>query len=103
MKRSRRSSTDVQRTHPRALEDFVASALAFLAADVGRFDRFLSLTGLDVAELRTLATTRSFAESLLDYVCSDSRLLLAYAADSGRDPAAIETLRQSLAPAPFDG
>ena len=84
-------------------DDFVASGLAFLAADAERFDRFLALTGLDVAALRTAATSRGFAESLLDYLCSDERLLLAYAADSGSDPADIEAMRQSLAPAPFDG
>ena len=93
----------MKRPSPQGLGQFVASGLAFLAADPERFDRFLALTGLNVSQLRTAVTARTFAESLLDYLCSDESLLLAYAADSGDKPADIEAMRQSLAPAPFVG
>ena len=82
--------------------DLAASILAFLAADTERFDRFLAVTGLAVADLRGAATTSGFAESLIDYLCTDERLLLAFARESGSDPADIEAVRQSLAPAAFD-
>ena len=93
----------MKRPNLRPPDEFVASGLAFLADDAGRFDRFLALTGLAVGELRSLAGTDGFAESLLDYLCSDDRLLLAFAAHSGVEPGEVEAMRQSLAPAPFEG
>ena len=86
-----------------AVGDLSASVLVFLGADDERFDRFLGTTGLSVTDLREVSRSEGFAESLLDYLCSDEPLLRAYAQDSGHDPAEIEAVRTSLAPHPADG
>ena len=79
-----------------ATEDLVASLLSFLVADSTRFARFLTATGVEADELRAASATDGFPEHLLDYVCSDQRLLVAFAAEHGSDPAAIEATRLAL-------
>lgn len=81
----------------------VADTLVFLGEDAERLDRFLATSGLAVADLRRAARSPAFAESLLDYLCGDERLLVAFADEKGYDPAAVERVRQSLAPPPFEG
>jgi len=83
-------------------EALVAALLVFLAADEERFSRFLALTGLLAGDLRGLASTPGFAESLLDYVSSDETLLCAFAEDTGHNPREIEAARLALAPPPFE-
>ncbi len=80
----------------------MAEGLAFLAEDAERLDRFLALSGLDLGDLRRVAATSAFAEALLDHLCQDEALLVAFADTKGYDPAAIERVRQSLAPPPFE-
>ena len=77
--------------------------LTFLGEDPERLDRFLAKSGLAIDDLRRVAGTPPFAESLLDHLCADERLFLPFAAARGYDPASIEHLRRSLAPPPFDG
>ena len=83
-----------------ALDELAAEALTFLAGDPERLRRFLDITGLSVATLRQAAAAPGFAASLLDYIAADERCLLAFAAESGHDPAALAALRQSLAVPP---
>jgi len=76
-------------------------ALGFLAADMERLEPFLSLTGIDPSNLRRVAAQPSFLVAVLDHLAGDESLLLAFAANGGRDPADIERARQALAgPAP---
>ena len=76
-------------------------ALGFLAADVERLEPFLSLTGIDPGNLRQVAAQPSFLVAVLDHMAGDESLLLAFAANGGRNPADIERARQTLAgPAP---
>ena len=72
-------------------------ALGFLAADMERLEPFLSLTGIDIGNLREVAAQPSFLEAVLDHLAGDESLLLAFAANGGRDPADIERARQALA------
>ncbi len=102
MKKALSRSNRAHRPSREEVHDLVASVLAFLATDAERFDRFLAVTGLTVTNLRAASAASGFAESLVDYLCSDERLLLAYAGESGREPATIEAVRLSLAPPPFD-
>ena len=78
----------------------VVPLLNFLAADDERLARFLSLSGLSVAALRRAAADPGFAGSLLDYVSSDERLLLAFSRQSGISPGDIEAIRLAQAPPP---
>ena len=95
----------VIRSKPRTpdREALVIEVLTFLGEDPERLDRFLTMSGLGMGDLRAVAATPAFAESLLDHLCSDERLLVSFAETKGYDPAAIERVRQSLAPPPFEG
>ena len=83
--------------------ELVVEVLVFLGEDPERLRRFLNSSGLDIADLRRVAATSAFAESLLDHLCSDEPLLVAFAETKGYDPASIEQARQALAPPPFEG
>ncbi len=83
-------------------EALVIEILTFLGEDSKRMDRFLTLSGLGMGDLRAVAATPAFAESLLDHLCSDEPLLVAFAETQAYDPASIERVRQSLAPPPFE-
>ena len=81
----------------------VAEILTFLGDDPERIGRFLALSGLDVGDLRRVCVTAVFAESLLDHLCAQESLLVAFAETKGYDPASLEAVRQSLAPPPLEG
>jgi hypothetical protein len=67
-----------------AAEAVAAEALAFLAADRARIERFLGLTGVDPARIREVAGERPFLAAVLEYMVADEPLLLAFAEESGR-------------------
>ncbi len=81
-----------------AAEALAVEALSFLGTDPDRLERFLSLCGLSVANLRQAAAEPGFLTALLDHLASDESLLLAFAAQCGRDPAEIGRARTALAP-----
>jgi hypothetical protein len=78
-------------------EDIALKALAFLGADEERLERFLALSGLDVATLRTAAREPGFLAGVLDHVATSESLLLAFAEEAGLDPMRIDHARARLA------
>lgn len=82
------------------LDKIAGEALGFLAADPERLRRFFDITGLSVATLRRAATEPAFVASLLDYIAGDERCLLAFASETGRNPADIDGLRLAVAAPP---
>jgi hypothetical protein len=78
-------------------ESLAIDALAFLASDVERLGRFLSLTGLSPETIRQAARSRHFMAAVLDHLAGDESLLLAFAANHGIDPARVLQARESLA------
>jgi hypothetical protein len=78
------------------------SALTFLAADAGRLEKFLAVTGLGPHNLRKAAEDPGFYTSVLDYLLADEPLLVAFAADAGLEPDEVANGRQALGgpPAP---
>jgi hypothetical protein len=86
-----RSSTAVEAGRALAVE-----ALAFLGADVARLERFLAITGLGPHNLRRAAADSGFLVSVLDYVVGDDRLLVAFAAQSGRRPEDVVRASEAL-------
>jgi hypothetical protein len=72
------------------------SALAFIAADSDRLNRFLSLTGLGPHNLRTAAADPTFLSSVLDYLVADEELLVAFAAEAGLEPEAVARAHHAL-------
>ena len=77
-------------------EALALAALAFLASDVARLERFLSLTGLNPNDLRQLATEPGLLASVLDHLAGDERLLLHFCEEGGHDPLTVMQARQAL-------
>jgi hypothetical protein len=78
------------------------SALTFIAADSDRLSRFLDITGLGPANLRTAAADPAFLSSVLDYLVADEGLLVAFAADAGLKPEAVARAHAALSRPPDD-
>jgi len=67
------------------------------AEDADRLGRFLAVTGIGPAEIRTAAREPGFLGGVLDFIASDERLVMAFADGAGVDPAAVEKGRAVLA------
>jgi hypothetical protein len=78
-----------QSTSVDSARSLAVGALAFIAADSDRLNRFLSLTGLGPDNLRTAAADPAFLGSVLDYLVGDEALLVDFAADAGLKPEAV--------------
>ena len=70
--------------------------LAFLADDPNRLTQFLTASGLDLAQLRDVATEPGFYLGLLDFLCANEPLLIAFAAEQKLTPESLERERQRL-------
>ena len=81
-----------------AAEALAIEVLTYIAADPATLERFMSLSGLDVGNLRATAAEPGFFVGVLDFLRSDEAMLLAFAANAGRDPASIARARDILAP-----
>ena len=71
-------------------------ALAFLAEDQGRLDRFLMASGIAPQKLRRAAAEPEFLAGILDYLGAEEALLLAFAEHAGIDPADVARARRAL-------
>jgi hypothetical protein len=79
-----------------AAEALAVQALSYIAQDGERLGRFLSLTGIGPAEIRTAAREPGFLAGVLDYLAGDESLLTAFAAEAGLDPSTIAAARLAL-------
>lgn len=70
-------------------EVIALKALAFLADDESRLGRFLALTGLSAAELRTRASEATMLHAVLEHLAGDESLLLVFAAAASLPPERI--------------
>ena len=90
----------ISRQEPLAVEVaevLSVQALGFIAQDEERLGRFLALTGLGPAEIRTSAREQHFLAGVLDYVIGDEELLVAFAGHAGVEPATVRIARRALA------
>lgn len=71
-------------------------ALAWLAADERRLERFLALSGLGPQNLRKAAAEPRFLAAILDYLASDEALLVGFARDSARSPEDVARAHAAL-------
>lgn len=88
--------------HSDEAEVTALQALAFLAADSERLQRFMDLSGLDLAAIRTGANEPAFLGGILDHLLADESLLLVFAADHQLKPERIADLRRKLPGAAVD-
>jgi Protein of unknown function (DUF3572) len=68
----------------------------FVASEEIRLERFLALTGISLADLKTGAQDPAFQGFILDYAMQDETLILEFAAMEGVSPTKIVTARHAL-------
>lgn len=71
-------------------------ALAFVAGDPDLLPRFLSITGIEAGRIREAAREPGFLAGVLDFILAHEPTVIAFAADSGLDPASIAAARRAL-------
>jgi hypothetical protein len=81
----------------KAAENLAIQGLAYLAGDPERLSAFLAISGIGPDTIRGAAREPGFLAGVLDHIASDERLLLAFAADAGIDPADITRGRSAFA------
>jgi hypothetical protein len=79
-----------------AAESVAIQALSYLASDTEQLERFLTLTGLDHAAIRTAAAQPGFLAGVLDHVLSDESLTVAFAAYANLPPVEVDRARAAL-------
>ena len=83
-------------------EGLAIQALTFIAGDGERLGRFLAVTGIGPAEIRSTAREPGFLAGVLEYMASDDRLIAAFAGEDNLDPADIDRARMALAGSPWE-
>ena len=78
-------------------ETVAIEALAHVAADEALMTRFLTLTGIDLGDLRQAAGEPGFLVAVLDFLAGHEPDLVAFAQVSERDPEAVVSARHALA------
>jgi hypothetical protein len=71
-----------------AAEIIALNALTFLASDPERFEAFLALSGLTVADVTARAGERSFQRGVLEHLMANESLLVAFCAENSLKPEA---------------
>ena len=77
-------------------EGLAIQALTYIAGDGERLGRFLAVTGIGPAEIRSAAREPGFLAGVLEYMASDELLITAFAGENGLNPADIERSRAAL-------
>lgn len=77
-------------------EEFVILAVAFLSSEETRLSRFLSLTGLNPADVPQLLSQKEFQIAILDHFAADEALLLCFAEAQNIPPGFINEARRVL-------
>ncbi|MBL8571611.1 MAG: DUF3572 domain-containing protein [Phreatobacter sp.] len=83
-------------------ESLAANALAFLAAEPERLERFLSLAGIDPGGIRAAAASPGFLVAVMEHLMSDEPLLLAFAANEGIRPERVVKAAHALGIVPWE-
>ena len=78
------------------------AGLQFIADDGEQLSRFVSLSGIEPAEIRILAQSPEFLVAILDYFLGDEPTLLSFAASADIDPADVLKAKHTLVPTDQD-
>lgn len=79
-----------------AAEAVAAQGLAFLAQEPARLSGFLSLTGLDINDLRSRADAPELLAAVLEHLTRDESLLLVFAANAAVAPETVVEALEAL-------
>ncbi len=77
------------RTTQKAAEMLAIQALAFISEDPRTLGRFLDISGIQLAQIRTASRQPGFLAGVLEHMLSDEKLLVAFADSAGIDPASV--------------
>jgi hypothetical protein len=77
-------------------EQLAIQALNFIAADAQQLGRFLALTGIGPAGIRSAARQPGFLAGVLDHLAGDEKMLTAFAAAHGVDPGDVARAQAAL-------
>jgi hypothetical protein len=86
-----------QKAAHEAAEALAIQAFSYLGQDPERLGRFLAVTGIGPAEIRSAAAEPGFLAGVLEYLGSDERLLTEFAASADFEPAQVDAARLILA------
>jgi hypothetical protein len=70
-------------------ERVAVAALGFLGEDEERLHRFIALSGIDPADIRSSAADPAFLSGVLAHIMEDDRLAEAFASDQGLTPESL--------------
>jgi hypothetical protein len=76
-----------------SLEVLGVQALVFLASRPEDLGGFLALSGLGPESLRASAQEPAFLQSVVEYICQNEEMLMAFSAFLSTPPEAIDTVR----------
>ncbi|MCC2097657.1 MAG: DUF3572 domain-containing protein [Hyphomicrobiales bacterium] len=77
--------------------ELAIAALSFIAQDPDCIGRFMALSGLSPRDLRAATDTPGFFAAVLEFLCSQEPDLIAFAANAGVSPEAVDLARRVLA------
>lgn len=77
-------------------ERIAVSAITFLTEDQNRIGQFLELTGLTLSTMTSGTGQRDFFRAVLEHLLGDESLLLTFAANTGLDPAVVQSAHRAL-------
>jgi hypothetical protein len=83
-------------------ETIAIRGISFLAEEPSRIGRFLSLTGMEAADLIAGAETEAVQVAVLDHLLGDESLLMVFSGHAGIEPDAVASARM-LIEAPYGG
>ena len=71
-------------------------ALAFIASDGELLPRFLALTGIEAAHVRSAAAEPGFLAGVLDFILAHEPTLIRFCEQTGIDPQTVAGARRAL-------
>ena len=77
-------------------EMLAIQALAFIAEEPERLNRFLGMSGIDAEDIRAAAREPAFLAGVLEHMLGDKSLLIAFAESAGIEPGEIARARSAL-------
>lgn len=77
-------------------ETIAVRALAFVAGDPELLPRFLSLTGIEAAQIRAVANQPGFLAGVLDFILAHEPTLMRFSTEAGIQPGTIGAARRRL-------
>ena len=86
----------VEKQNRAGAEDTAIAALAVIAADPALLPRFLAITGIEAQAIRNAAREPGFLAGVLQFVVAHEPTLMAFAENTGIEPAAVLKAMRAL-------